>query len=378
MLSAENIENIAQEYFELTVFIEQGREELAAVHLRRLRQHYGWCERRLNDLRNVVSARIAIKTMTIDLDRIQLTPEMSEDEFLKAEGFFVRGLVRFHLNRSFEGAKDFVTASQMFARMGFSDRKLLADFNAAIGNINGRKAGFHETDMLDFNRTEREAKKTKNEKIVGLCMRQKSYILQHLGRHSAAYSEAVKSLRYLCGMAHRSDIQLARLQAADCAIDMNRLDAARRHLEYVIDPVDSRVQLPLAYVNARLAGNLAELDLRRFSVQIPLWSEKLRRARQSSSDEPSDMGGQVMPLRRPHPGRTDIKPQSLEGKLLQILTQGRCEKIMLIERLWPEDFSQGQLDNRLHRLISRLNKKLQGLIEFDGQAYRMKNPGLTA
>ncbi len=366
---AENLENLSQDYFELVQFIEQGREDMAALHLRRLRQAYAWCEKRLAIFRAMVITRVAMKNMSRELEDCFIDAENSEDPFLMAEGFFTRGLQRFTQSRFQEGAKDFAQASKLFAQMDLGDRKLLSDFNTSVGNINARNNGFYESDLTDFNRLERAAKKTKNEKIVGLCLRQRSYILQSLKRYPQAYSDAVKSLRYLCGMAPRSDVALAKLQAADCAIDMERKDLAQEMLKEIGDIVDSRVALPLAYIKARLDDNWENFDLRSFAVRTPFWIEKLKKASKLESLNQQCTSA----LSIPFPIRADIKTQSLEGKLLAILNQGRCPKKALIARLWPEQSPVGLLDNRLHRLISRLNKKLQGMIEFDGEAYRMKN-----
>ena len=68
----------------------------------------------------------------------------------------------------------------------------------------------------------------------------------------------------------------------------------------------------------------------------------------------------------------EIKPSSLEGRLIRILCQEKASKTLLIETLWPSQSETSLMDNRLHRMISRLNKKLGELIDFDGKYYRLK------
>jgi len=71
-----------------------------------------------------------------------------------------------------------------------------------------------------------------------------------------------------------------------------------------------------------------------------------------------------------------IRSQSLEGRLLTELHKGKAAKGHLIEKLWPklcalEQSSSDSIDNRLHRLVSRLNKKLPDLVQFDGIHYQL-------
>ncbi|HAR41048.1 MAG TPA: hypothetical protein DCS07_00175 [Bdellovibrionales bacterium] len=62
----------------------------------------------------------------------------------------------------------------------------------------------------------------------------------------------------------------------------------------------------------------------------------------------------------------------MEGRLIKMLNQEKSTKSLLIETIWPGQSNLELLDNRLHRMISRLNKKLDDGIEFDGKYYRLK------
>ena len=75
-----------------------------------------------------------------------------------------------------------------------------------------------------------------------------------------------------------------------------------------------------------------------------------------------------LPARRTIP----VQHNNLEGKLIQLLIQSGSSKTLICEKLWPESCSVGHLDNRLHRLVSRLNTKSgMSLVQFDGKLYHL-------
>ena len=163
----------------------------------------------------------------------------------------------------------------------------------------------------------------------------------------------------------------------------------RSFFERVVPPVEVRVEFPLAWISWRLAGgrsgSLAPPDPGIYEFVSPYWLDKLRN-HFSTHDKP---GGRP-DAREPGSNRTLtwnlmtgdmhdersgsrhlIKTASLEGRLLRALMRARSSKALLSEILWPEQHMVRAVDDRFHRLVSRLNKKLGNVIEFDGQFYRL-------
>jgi hypothetical protein len=67
-----------------------------------------------------------------------------------------------------------------------------------------------------------------------------------------------------------------------------------------------------------------------------------------------------------------FKVGSLEHRLVASLAQGPISKALLSERLWPSFSNLRLLDNRLHRLISRVNKKIGGVISCRAGQYSLE------
>jgi DNA-binding SARP family transcriptional activator len=64
----------------------------------------------------------------------------------------------------------------------------------------------------------------------------------------------------------------------------------------------------------------------------------------------------------------------MEGRVLRLLTEQPRSKAYLCEVLWPEECENTALDNRLHRVISRLNKRVPGLIVLRDGVYLTSFP----
>jgi hypothetical protein len=65
----------------------------------------------------------------------------------------------------------------------------------------------------------------------------------------------------------------------------------------------------------------------------------------------------------------DLRASGKEGQLIRALMRGKKTKTFLLDLLWPEQNDPTDLSNRFHALVSRINKRLDGLILFDGQNY---------
>jgi hypothetical protein len=135
---------------------------------------------------------------------------------------------------------------------------------------------------------------------------------------------------------------------------------------------------PLAFIKWRLGGDMPVLSS--FSTLPPGWKEKFERlSRSTEADETKPPprfiweieNGVVRWEADDAPGLL-FRAESLEGKLVRLLAQSKMSKHLLIEALWPEHVSVHHIDNRLHRLIGRINKKFGvKLVVFDGNFYRL-------
>ncbi len=202
-------------------------------------------------------------------------------------------------------------------------------------------------------------------------MRQKSYLFQEIGRPHAALCEAEKAVKTLGLNGLLSDYQLALIQAADCAMDLGDSHVAKQYFEYVISPIDTRVKFPLAYLEARIFGNV--MDPKWFDIVVPYWKLKFEKhfTRNKTPLEVNYYWNQNSGIFKDPISKkcTSILPRSLEGLLLNCLIHQKCSKSLLCEVLWPSHCNVYHLDNRLHKLISRLNKKFVPIIQFDGRFY---------
>jgi hypothetical protein len=208
-----------------------------------------------------------------------------------------------------------------------------------------------------------------------MIYRQKAHAFEDLNRLHASLEEISKAISIFEINGPMSDYQLALIHAADICLDLGDEFKSRTFFEYVIAPVDARVAFPLAFVHWRLGGPIPDKD--NFSIIPGGWKEKFDKLilKTEKFNENIQLiwtqktGHIVGPL---FTQSIIIKPASFEGRLIRLLTQERATKNFLIEALWPLQSEVQLLDNRLHRLISRLNKKLNDQIVYDGKYYTLQ------
>jgi len=367
-------------YYSLVEMIVQGRYEDTARGINELRK--GTTHPDAESIRRLVAVRLAIKRGDPGEDTSWITLPIPENSWLEAERSLVRGHWEYHLKNFKSGITHFRKAEQVFGRLRMYDREYVSSFNAIIGEVSGptQLAPLKQLDAL----RELEGKvrlhidDRKCLQVQAMIHRQKAHAFEDLNRLHASLEEISKAIAIFEVFGPTSDYHLALLHAADISLDLNDSFRGRSFMEYVIEPVDARIEFPLAYVRWRLGGPLP--DQKRFAVVPGGWKEKFEKLEQSqttnitaSDQQLWDWNFSTGRIESPDgSSRFVLKPSSLEARLLKLLMQERSSKQLLIEALWPSQGETQLLDNRFHRMISRLNRKLKGGIEFDGKHYHLR------
>jgi len=379
-------------YAELRSYLEAGLLDRAALALRHSRAKSLDSKERY--LRSLIGARLSLKQGIVPMAD-QLDPAKAPDSFLKAEAYFVGGLAAMSQSQFVEAENEFAQAATLYSFEGLVRRELLAEYNRLSARMNKEPDSTPDAQtQVELRALVIRAKKEDFKRLAGVIYRQLSLILQDQNRLSAALAEAKKAIQELECEDALSDYQLALAQAADVALDLGQRAQAQEWVEYILEACDARVRFPLAYLQARLSDErsqeLGHLDQHPdLSQASPVWRQKFLKL-QLNFQSNSQLELRHLSLKDAHKSRSwatwsvwsnqlksaegeifTLKAKSHEVRLLELLlTNGACTKYLICESLWPELMDTLSLDNRFYRLVSRLNKRISGLIEFDGQRYK--------
>ncbi len=326
----------------------------------------------------LLSFRLALKNgRGSELDPNELNPGATKDSFTQAEAHFVRGIVFAHKNNFSEAATEMFLASGLYEKAQSSEKYCLSLFNELIFKSNGNLINTNE-ELAQLALIVSKAESLTVPKVVGLGLRQRSYVFQNTKRPQAALEEIKKALVFIEAHCPSSDYHLALIHAADCALDLKMPDQAQVHLSYLPTDLDSRVAFPFAYINARIKGDL--LITEQFSDVSEHW--KLRYEDYAARKISSSHGAELQTLTWNLMTHTlfdgnkriigKIKLKSLEGQFLQLLMSKPANKDLLCEVLWPEFAENQTLDDRFFRLKARITQKLGEIVHFDGSNYSLK------
>ena len=318
--------------------------------------------------RRLLALRLSLRQNHLieDADLIErLDPR---EEWLKAERAFVLGLHAFHWGRFEGGATHFAEATRWLKSADWSERIALAAYNAYIGRLNAGTWNSIEERVLQLKPVEVLAHEQGCRRTKALVARQMSYFLHDLEALESARHRILEAVEYFQVFGPASDAHLALLQAADISLDMGEHVRAREFAAQVLAPLDSRVLFPFAYIQSRLQST--SVDPKDFSVVGDVWRWKWERRQ-----HPQETTVSLRWDRRRHclvlgPQTVPFREGGKEALLLQYLMNQPASKNALIEFLWPEAGDSWTLENRLHKLISRLNQKVPSLIIYDGRVYR--------
>ncbi|MGZ3768865.1 MAG: hypothetical protein ACXVCP_05170 [Bdellovibrio sp.] len=366
-------------YKQILEQIYAGFYEEASAGIRILREKNSFrFDQELVLMQNLLAARIALKSGNIPQNIESLTIGRNEMPFIAGEIHLVKGITNYQTGKMVEGISDYSSARKYFEKSGHKDKELLAWYNELIGCTHVYKKTLKEF-LSDFRLLEIEAEKFNQNRILGLIQRQKSYFYKDAGKYNAALFEAEKSVRLLELFCAASDFHLGLLNVVDILIELNRHSEAMKYMELIIEPVDKRVQFPLAYLKNRLLGTELvfvnqEQSCPHFLYRYNSWK--------NSSITITEKAAPILDFKFRIDGDNTVvsfegkeyilKKDCLEAKLIEILTGGPQGKNLICEKLWPEYAEIPHLDNRLHRLISRTNKKTDGLIVYSEKTYKLR------
>lgn len=349
----------------------EGSQLAAASKLLREFRHQSGSDGRYIFLRSLLSARIAMKDGNFDLQPNQFDPEAAPTTELRAEALMIKAMLENNRGNYDASAENFLAAAKSYSQCQREDRELLALFNHQITRMGSQITLEEQLDELRS--IEKRALAGNHKRVLNLIRRHKSFLYYDHGKFRPALSEVRKTIQYFELNGPKSDYHIALLHAADCCIDLGRAEAAKTYLEYILGDLEARVRFPFHYVNAKLEGKKIEFE--KFPLVTEYWKKRALRGMQmihSSVEQPSMIWRRSKNQLEFLDGKKAIlKPASLEGKLIEMLSHSRSSKQLISERLWPEHSELFVLDNRLHRLVSRVNKKFCGIIGFDGFYYSL-------
>ena len=328
----------------------------------------------------LLSFRVAILKGVLPETPPVLGTKIDGFEWLQAEEFFFRGIFYFHRGDFPEGTRSFESAAVRFKSVGNRQRQFLSEFNVYVGKCNSHVIQTAEQEWLELLSLERRIAGDGCEasQVLAMISRDKADILQNSERPIAALDEAKRAAELFRGVGPQPDFHLAALYVADLCVELDRREEAISWIEQVMPPLEARVAFPLAFLRWRLGG--APVRLESFEVVPPRWRDRYEQILRGSLSEAKTGGLRVAnwDLSRAQLTFQDsglayaLRTGSLEGKLVRLLAEGRASRHVLCRTLWPELDNVRVLDNRLHVLVSRTNKKISDLIEFDGKLYGLR------
>jgi len=313
-------------------------------------------------LKWLIQTRIRLKS-NLEIEE-HLPPIAPGDPYLRADIYFVMGLIHFHHSRWEEGSLCFSQSASHFAVAGSSHRRLFSMYNCHIGLVNAghsqRKLGA-SLDLL-----EREARIAKDNQILALAFRQRSYDFFSANRYEAASRYAKRALRYFSlSKASKSDRHLTLLLDALIESKRQRNHASKASFEEVFGELDPRVEYSQAVVAHLLWPNdFARPRINDFPVSDFFFESQLQ-SFPTSPQKVQKISKSVISVAR------TLRPSGMESKVLKLLCRAPQTKAQLVASLYDAAGDKQLVDNRLHRLISRLNQRNPGMISLKNGRYSL-------
>lgn len=398
----------AQVYNQILSLIEKGFYEEASQRLREIRKGMQLPSSNTEDntlhvFSILLSSRIAMKGGLLPDHIHHIQTQSIKDDFLRGEINFVKGLYYFNQSKMKEGAECFLEAYKNFKASTKPERMGLARYNYIIGKSYEPNIDPHWL-FTELRELESEIQGEKNHKLHGVILRQKSYLYKEQGRYQAAKTEALASISLLEIHGAHSDYHLALLNLVDISLELKDQTAAEEALERVMPPFDPRVAFPLSYFQHRLKITPLDFSIQKFScphflmrykdwqssqplqammptpVKTSLRSNESELPQVQSNLESTESSlthwkwNSSMGVLHSTSQTFSFKKHSMEKKLVDNIFAEPISKELLSERLWPGFSEVKLLDNRLHRLISRVNKKIGGHIQLQAGKYFLTLP----
>ncbi len=289
-------------------------------------------------------------------------PHPPRDPYLTADIPFVLGLVDFHHGKWIAGAVHFAESARLFLATGATHRYLFSLYNRHIGLVNSDFPPPPEA----LDELIRLALTHADSRILLLAYRQKAYDFYWAGKFEAASRYAKRALRSGARTeSARSDTQLILLLHALIELKRRRPRAARADWEEIPDQVDPRVDFARAVV-AHFLGEKPILEGQNFPVRDPFFERVLKKSDLESARIPKKATEAYQRF------ASSLRPRGMESRILRLLERGPKSKAHLVESLYGPAGEPKLVDNRLHRLVSRINNKRRGLISFEKGHYHLQ------
>lgn len=369
--STQGFDEAYRAYEQLRCLVNESNFEQAAERLRVMRDAEFGRSPFDSIILKLISGRISLRSGQEPLDSLLIDPDEVPEPFFMAELHLLRGYSFFNQAKYQEGAKDFCKAAEIYSGLELYQRSHTAEYNFIVGLENSEMLSSFQL-LKRLKVLEKKAFTRQDIKNLGNTQRQISYIYADQGKWNRALEEVLSAKKYLLDSGAKADFDLAICQQALCLAMLSRVQEAGLALEEILSPIDSRVLFPRDFVKAEIEG--LEINSQDYAVVSSYWRNRSKALSREASKQDGcelvwdkkysllyDRGENSKPL----------KAKSLEGRLIQLLTSNGQSKPVLCEQIWPEHCETEHLDNRLHRLVSRINQKWPGLIQFDGQNYSL-------
>lgn len=358
---------LEKKYQQAILHIEKSELELAAslaLELRTEESNYSSWLRRLIDLRIQLKSGISINDDWVTLP---------SESFLRGEYFFVCGLSAFHFKNWKAGSEYFQKAFQVFSEAQVDLKACLSLYNCFIGKINHSEIAPVDQ-VTELEAIKKEASKRKVDRVVALADRQLGYIYVSMERFHAAYRYILSACKNLSSCP-KSDRDLIILIRAYIEHKLKLDLESQASLEELVEPFDPRVQYSMAVVRYLIDNEHRTPPAdNEYEVIDPFFQELLSKKAKSSSPQRRFIWNKktgVLSDTDQH-NYVKVKPYKLEAQLIQLLMSEPRSKATLISCLYPVAGSRLLTENKLHRLVSRVNHRSPGLIVFQDKLYRLK------
>lgn len=322
--------------------------------------------------RRILVTRIAFR-QSRPIENIEsfLHLNRADSNLFLAEAHFVQGLHHFHLSEYSRGAICFSLAAEKYLNESMFERYILSLYNQFIGDLNSKEMDLGaDEDRISF--LERLASHYENKETRGLIIRHKAWVLERQGRIMGAQKCLEEALTLLKSYNTISDFQLGNFQLCDIFLKLNEKEKARELFESVTGPFDTRVLFPKAYLQAKLNDQPLPAP-EQFPVVSPVWLEKYKISIAAkpviSSRAPDEWDVERGIYLVAGKKKIQVKQYSLEGRLLFLLLDRRRLREEIISLLWPDQCDPSHVNDRLRKILARIESKLEKIVLFDGKSY---------
>lgn len=325
--------------------------------------------------RSLLALRLAMKAGNFTDSPETLNADQTQNIFLKGEICFVQGSYFAMTSQHALAAIAYKTAASHYECSQSFEKQALSLFNQVIASSYAVDLDLaHEGQVLD--QVLKLCLQHNISKVEFLCHRHQAYRLYEKAQYQASIDLLLPWVARK-EILTKSDSELALLHIADCWWELRDLRQALNYFDQVPAHHDERVRFPKALVEAKIWQK--NINIHEFSMVTDHWRSRFLRMRRTELAAKSASAKQkhlrwnqaTGILSKGSRMQGKIKQQTLEGRLIRLLMDGPRTKVILCESLWPADMETVFLNDRFHQMVQRVQRKTNGLIEFDGHAYRL-------